>query len=440
MPKRISRRTAVKALALGAVSAVAPKNVRGDEAPSAERPVNVISVTGEPHPELRPFDELMTSFLSVQGAPGAALAVTRKGRLVYARGFGLADAETARPVQPDSLFRIASISKPLTAVAVMQLVEAGKLSLELPVFDVLSVADWLPSDGKFDERLKRITIRQLLQHTAGWDRSVSFDPIVKARDMSRVLGRPLPMGPSDVVRYTLTLPLDFDPGTRYAYANVDYLLLGRLIERTSGRKYEAYVKENVLAPVGATRTQLGRAWRDDLAEGEVRYYDSKQRSGPAVNGSKLDETVPLVYGAENFEAYEAHGGWISSAIDLVRFASALDPRPRVRLLKRKTIATMFTRPEGLAGHDAEGKPKDFYYGCGWNVRPIGDTRRANTWHSGLIAGTSTILVRRHDGLNWAVLFNTDANAEGKTLSGLIDPLVHKAADAVTSWPDRDLFS
>ncbi|MBC8116897.1 MAG: beta-lactamase family protein, partial [Candidatus Saccharimonas sp.] len=382
------------------------------------------SITGVPHNGLKPFDDLMTSFVGQHRVPGAALAVTRGSKLVYARGFGFADVKAKRPVQPDSLFRIASISKPLTAVGVMQLIGQGKFKLEDRVFEVLPAGEWLPE--KYDERLRSITIRQLLQHTGGWDRDKSFDPITRPHDVARVAKKPLPVNASDVARYALTLPLDFDPGTRYAYSNIDYLLLGRLIELASGLPYERYVKEKVLASAGVTRMQLGRVWQDELAEGEVRYYDSKQRNGPAVNGMKLGEQVPFVYGAENFEGYEAHGGWIASTIDLVRFASALDNPTTSKLLQRETMAAMWSRPDGPPGHEADGKPKAAFYGCGWNVRPVGNDGRANVWHGGLIAGTSTLLVRRHDGLNWAVLFNTDRNSEDKVLSGLIDPLIHQA--------------
>lgn len=395
------------------------------------------SITGVPHNGLKPFDDLMTSFLQQHRVPGAALAVTRGSMLVYARGFGFADVDAKRPVQPDSLFRIASISKPVAAVGAMQLIRQAKFKLDDRVFEVLPGKEWFPE--KFDERLQSITIRQLLQHTGGWDRDKSFDPIGRPHEVARVAKKPLPVSASDVARYTLTLPLDFDPGARYAYSNVGYLLLGRLIEQASGLPYERYVKEKVLAPAGVTRMQLGRAWQDDLAEGEVRYYDAKQRSGPAVNGPKLGEQVPFVYGAENFEGYEAHGGWIASAIDLVRFASALDDPESSKLLNREAMAAMESRPAGLPGYEADGKPKAAFYGCGWNVRPVGNEGRANMWHAGLIAGTSTLLVRRHDGLNWAVLFNTDRNSEDKVLSGLIDPLIHQAADAVRVWPKRDLF-
>ncbi|MBS0201664.1 MAG: beta-lactamase family protein [Planctomycetes bacterium] len=432
MPIDVSRRTATQTILAGAGALAAGLLT----APFAGAESNVShQVTGIPNPDMAPFDTLMIEFLTKHNLPGAALAVTRDSRLVYARGFGDADTQTKRPVQPDSLFRLASISKPITAVAVMQQVEQSGFHLDDRVFDILPAEDWLPE--KHDPRLRTITVRQLLQHTAGWDREKSFDPIGRVQDVARVVNKPLPANPADVIRYTLTLPLDFDPGTRYAYYNVDFLLLGRLIEHVTKQPYEAYVKQHVLSPIGITRMHLGRAWKDDLDQDEVRYYDSEHRENVAINGSRLGDKVPQVYGAENIEAYEAHGGWVGSAIDLVRFASAFDDPGKSKVLKPASITAMWSRPEGAAGHEADGKPKDSYYGCGWMVRSVGEGV-INTFHSGLIAGTSTLLVRRHDRLNWAVLFNTDANARGERPSKLIDPLVHQAADAVKKWPDNEV--
>jgi CubicO group peptidase (beta-lactamase class C family) len=432
MKRDLSRRAALQAILAGSAALTAAP-LFADEPKRPGTSPGRPTVTGKPNKALAPFDDLMLNFVHNHKVPGAALAVTRNAKLVYSRGFGWADIEEKRAVQPESLFRIASVSKPLTAVAVLQLIEKSKFGLNDRVFDHLDAKHWLPA--KCDERLRAVTIRQLLHHTAGWDRDKSFDPIGRPRDVARVLNKPLPVGPADVVRYTLTLPLDFDPGTRFAYSNVGYLLLGRLIEHATGKHYEKYVKEHVLAPVGVNDMQLGRSWIGDLAANEVRYYDPKHREWPAVNGPKLEAKVPIVYGGENFEAFEAHGGWIASAVDLVRFASAFDKPAASKLLKPPSIAAMWARPDGPAGHEPDGKPKDAYYGCGWNVRPVGDHRRVNTWHDGLIAGTSTLLVRRHDGLNWAVLFNSDSGPDGKPLSSLIDPLVHQAADAVRNWPE-----
>jgi N-acyl-D-amino-acid deacylase len=290
-----------------------------------------------------------------------------------------------------------------------------------------------------DPRWQKITLRMLLQHTAGWDRAKSFDPIGRYNAIATTFETKPPVPPELVIRYMMGHPLDFDPGTRYAYANVDYLLLGRAIEKASGQGYEAFVKKEVLVPLGVTGPRLGRALPENRTAGEVSYYDHKRRQGTCLYPPHAGKMVPIPDGAENFEAYEAHGGWIASAIDLVRFASAFDDPKACPLLKEATIAAMWARPAGDAGHEADGKPKAAYYGCGWNFRPVADGR-GNAWHGGLISGTSTLLYRRWDNLCWAVLFNSNANPDGQVLSGMIDGPLHEAAAKVRAWPDKDLFA
>lgn len=392
---------------------------------------NNAPVTGKALAQLAPFDELMTSFIAEHKVPGAALAVSRHQRLIYARGFGYADVEQQTPVEPESLFRIASVSKPLTAVAILQLVEQGKLGLGDRVLDRMPRnAD----DQITDQRWKLITVRHCLQHTSGWDRDKSFDPISRPATIAKALECELPVGPREVIRYMFRQPLDFDPGERFAYSNLGYLILGRIIENVSGRKYEAYVKEQVLAPLGIKRMQLGRALLKDRLPDEVCYYDQQKRRGPSVY-PPLAAEVPFQYGGSNFEAYEAHGGWVSSAPDLIRFATAFDAPSKCLILSKRTIDEMWKRPAGAAGKNKDGTPRDAYYGCGWNVRPTKNDR-VTTWHNGLITGSGALLVRRQDGLNWAVLFNTERSADKKVLTTLIDPLLHKAAVQINAWPSR----
>jgi CubicO group peptidase (beta-lactamase class C family) len=376
-----------------------------------------------------PFDRLMTSFLADNKVPGAALAVSHNREIVYSRGFGLADLDKKHPVEADALFRIASVSKPLTAVAVLQLVNAGKVKLDEPVLDFIRIKPHLEANAKPDPRWRKVTVRHCLHHTGGWDRDKSFDPIGIPRTIAAALKTRPPVPPEDIIRYMMGQPLDFDPGQRYAYSNLGYLLLGRVIESAAGRKYQEFVKEKVLAPLGIKRMQLGRAVPEHRAKGEVRYYDANKATGVCLYPPRAGEQVPFPDGAANFEGYEAHGGWIASAVDLVKFALAFNEPAACPILSPASIRTMWQRPPGLPGFDATGKPREVYYGCGWNVRPV-DTRGQNTWHTGLISGTSTLLARRFDGLNWAVLFNTDRNPKGKVLAGMIDPLVHEAADKI----------
>jgi N-acyl-D-amino-acid deacylase len=118
----------------------------------------------------------------------------------------------------------------------------------------------------------------------------------------------------------------------------------------------------------------------------------------------------------------------------IAFASAFDNPRRCKILKFKSIEMMFARPPGAAGQEPDGKPRAAYYACGWMVRPIGATGRANIWHGGDLDSTSTLLVRRHDGLAWAALFNSRDTPKKEAPASIIDSLLHEAADAVQIWP------
>jgi N-acyl-D-amino-acid deacylase len=366
-----------------------------------------------------PLDKLLTEFLAEHKAPGASVAVSQNGRVVYAKGFGLADVESKRPVDVKSLFRIASISKPITAAAVLQLVDAGKVKLDEPVLNHVRIKP----PKRLDPRWHLITVRHCLHHTSGWDRDRSGDPIGMPWRIAKEFGTKTPVSLEDVIRFTMLQKLDSDPGARFAYSNVGYLLLGRVVAEASGRHYEEYVRNEVLAPLGIADMQLGRALPEHRAKNEASYVDSKGTKGQCLYPPRVREQVPFPDGAGNVEAYEAHGGWIASATDLVKFAIAFDAPATSPILSRAAIRSMWEKPRGLP----ETKDNS-WYGCGWSVRPSGD--KFTTWHTGYISGTSTLLVRRADGWNWAVLFNSDRSSNGKILASLIDPLMHGAIDAV----------
>ena len=395
--------------------------------------------TGKKFPELKPFDELMEEFVRDNEIPGAALAVAKDGRLVYARGFGYADIEQQQPVKPESLFRIASISKPFTAVATLQLVEQGRLGLNDSVFGLLPHKPHLAKGDSIDPRLGQVTIAHLLRHQGGWDRKETIDPLFHAIDIASVLGKPPPATQDDVIRFMMGWKLDFEPGERYVYSNLGYCLLGRVIEQVTGHRYGDHMVNEFLKPLGIESMRLGKTLLRDRAENEVKYYPKGDLLGIAVTGDAIGAKVSWPYGAWSIESFDSLGGWIASAPDLVRFGSAVDRYKQSGILKKKTIDTMLTRPKGHFGNDEKGKPDAVYYGCGWSVRPT-KSGKANRRHTGGFSGTSTILVLRHDGLCWAVLFNTNLTSDGKKPSSKIDPLVHKAADAVTAWPSHNLFA
>jgi len=382
------------------------------------------------------FDKEMTEFMHARKVPGGALAVVKDGRLVYARGYGYADLEKRQVVKPDALFRIASVSKPITAVAVMQLIERQKLALDARVLPILRRKPGLVPGTIADPRLERITIRQLLHHTGGWDSGATFDPMFRSQDIAGEMGVPCPPGPETIITWMLRKgPLSHDPGTVYAYSNFGFCILGRVIEIESGLPYERYVQEYVLKPAGITQMRIGRS--ASSGPGEVHYY--------ALNGDEADSVlpkgprkVPWPYGGFYLEAMDSHGGWLASAVDLARFETALQDPAHSPLLREASIRRMYEAPPAPVSRTPQGALADYWYGCGWLVRPVGD-KGANYWHNGSLPGTSTLLVRRWDGLSWVALFN-QRSEDPKLPDGDIDGALHRAADAVKSWPSFDLFA
>ena len=371
-----------------------------------------------------------------------AVALTASGKLVYARGFGVADRDNSRPVTPVSLFRIASLSKPITSTAILRLVERGRLGLDDPVLQHIRLRPFLPSGATRDPRWDQITVRHCLQHLGGWDRSRSLDPMGASgnRLIAQKMAVKLPVPVPELIRYMLGQPLDFDPGSSYVYSNFGYCLLGRIVETVSQNKYEDVVRQEVLAPLQIKRMRLGKNLREDKAEHEVCYYDGRERMGTAVTDSSADQSVALPYGIELIESMDANGGWLASAVDMVRFATAFDDLAACPLLERETLSEMLSPPQGNVGHENDGRAKDVYYACGWQVRPAKRSRPGCTkWHFGLLAGSSTLLVCRHDRINWCVLFNSDTTIGGEEFAGLIDPVMHQAVDSIERWPRIDLF-
>ncbi|MGQ0662050.1 MAG: serine hydrolase domain-containing protein [Pseudomonadota bacterium] len=367
-------------------------------------------VTGESVPALAAFDETMLAIMRKWGLPGGALAVARQGRLVLARGYGYADEAAQEPVRPDALFRIASLSKPVTAAAILRLIDTRKLGLDDKAFAILG--DLVPEPG--DPRLRDITVKHLLHHSGGWDRALGGDPMF-LRQAVRFGGRPA--GSCEAaIRYQLREPLDFAPGSRYAYSNLGYCVLGRIIERVSGDTYENFVRTEVLGPAGATRMRLGRNGEGGRAAGEVRYY---------VPGGAEGANDP--YRGFDFEAFDAHGGWIASAIDFIRFARALT----AHLLSRASLDAISARPDYPDARTAKT-----YYGAGWRVRPV---QRGHTWwHTGSLPGTTALAVYTHHDMIWVALFNARPRERQKML-GELDTALWEAFRTVSSWPDHDLF-
>ncbi len=370
-------------------------------------------------------DAMMAEFMQQHAVTGASLAITRKGRLVHAAGYGVADPATQSPVTPLHRFRIASVSKPLTAIAILRLCQQKQLQLSDRVVDVLQLK---PTDARF----AAITIDHLLHHSGGFDRNASFDPMFRDEEIAETQQLPLPVPQQAIVDYMLDRPLDFAPGSRYAYSNFGYLLLGQVIERLTKQTYEAFVQQQILHPCGERRMQLGQTARLRAAENEVVYVpDRPERTYPSVLTPER-EPVAGPYGHFQLEPMAAHGGWLATASGLVRLAAALRGFVWPAPLSAGSLQTMLRKPDFIDNEQA------VHYGCGVQVRSLKNGKH-NLWHNGSLDGTNSLWVLRHDDLAWCVLFNQRYGCDRKQLSSLIDAPLHRAVDAVEDWPSEDLF-
>ena len=390
-------------------------------------------------PGLEAYDRLVGEWMKKWNVPGGQIAVARRGRLMLVQAYGWANVEEQKAVTNDSQFRIASVSKSITAVAILRLIEAGRFDLDAKAFDFLPQFPRSPDQGG-DSRLAHITIRQLLSHTAGWDRDKSFDPMFIPFKAAEALGVSPPADPATIIRYMQRQPLDFEPGQKYAYSNFGYCLLGRVIEQATGKNYSDAVRELVLAPCGAASLELGRTRLADRSPREVRYYAQPESERTRSVFADVKEEIPWPDGGFYLEALDAHGGWIATAPDLLRFVTGVEGSRGAALLKAETLSQMIARPPAPASQQGSA-----HYGLGWMVRnhdkeKVADWRQSTWWHTGSLPGTAALVARTNKELAWAALFNSRPPYEKlKEFAAELDALMWKAAGEVKQWPEHDLF-
>ncbi len=404
-------------------------------------PTVLSAQTGIPVSGMTSCDAQMQSLLSTYGIPGGQFALARNGKLVYDRAFGHADLQGLEPTRPDHLFRVASVSKPITAVAIMQLVQNGELALSDLVFGtggVLGEHPYLQEVDYTDQRLEDITVEHLLRHTGGWDRDISCfptptapytwttpgcDPISAPLHVAATLGESNPIAKEALVRFLMERGLDHTPGTVYAYSNIGYLVLGLVIEEVTGMSYENHVRTAVFEPLGICDAHVGRNLLSDKLEREVEY-EGEGYTTPSCYGT--GSAVPWEYGGWNLEAMDAHGGWVFSARELVKLLVAVDGfSTKPDMLSSASVATM-----------TASSSTNVNYALGWQVNSAN-----NWWHTGALDGTASMIVRSSNGYTWALLLNKRlTNAQANAFWGAVDGLGWNCIAGTSIWPTHDLMA
>lgn len=345
--------------------------------------------------DIADIDNAVKAFMSTYTIPGVSIAITKDNKLVYAKSYGQMSASDNTPITNKSLFRIASVSKPITAVGIMKLLEANKLTLDSKVFGTGSIlGNDYPSSNLAS--VTDLTVRHLLHHTSNAWPNNGTDPMFQQPTYNF----------DQLIKWTLDNYSALGPRGVYRYSNFGYCLLGRIIEKLSGKSYEQYIKDEVLAPSGITTMTLGGNTLADRKTNEVIYTGQGGFNPYTMNVARMD----------------AHGGWIASATDLARFMVRVDGFPgKPDILQPATIATMTTRSVPSSN-----------YACGWGVNNAN-----HWWHTGGIPGTATEIIRSSTGYCWVTLCNSRSN--NTNFDGALDGLLWPFMNNTTSWQDIDQF-
>jgi CubicO group peptidase (beta-lactamase class C family)/uncharacterized protein YneR len=297
--------------------------------------------------------------------PGAAVIVARNGTVVFRKGYGLANLELGVPIEPQMVFRLGSITKQFTAVAILMLVEQGALSLD---DDLTTFWAHYPTHGH------RITVEHLLTHTSGIKSYTSMPEWLSLWRQDMTV--------EEIIALFKDQPMDFVPGDRWAYSNSGYHLLGAIIEKVSGQTYEQFLTQHIFDPLGMTHSGYDHVER--IVPGRVAGYQK---------GSEGYENAPYLSMTHPYAA----GGLLSSVDDLVLWDEALY---KDKLLAQDTLEQAFT-PAVLRTGTATG------YGYGWGMTSYEEHRMIE--HGGGIPGFLTYAIRLPDDhLFVAVLMNSTA--------------------------------
>ncbi|MBL8175157.1 MAG: serine hydrolase [Bryobacterales bacterium] len=334
------------------------------------------------------LDSIMKQNMQDYGVRGAALAIVYQRRLVYWKAYTLAESGYPQ-VKRDTLFRVASLSKPITAVGTLRMTAAKNLPMTTTVQSILGIKG--PQGQSPDPRWYQIDFGDLLRHEGGWDPAKSGDPMFRDGWVAGMTTGDLPVTIPQIHSAHSTVMLDNSPGTTYAYSNFGYSLLGGAIAKQMAVSYPQAIKNLVFTPMGITKSKIGESAMP-LTMGEARYHDSDLE----VTGSVFSNTQPLApaaYGGWNQKNLDAPGGWVMPVADYARFLAGIHPSASNPILSSAQYNAM-KMPGPLSA-----------YTLGW-IRP--DPAQDVIYHNGGLSGTGTIAVKYDNhGLDLVLFLNKD---------------------------------
>lgn len=351
--------------------------------------VNAMSGVGKFETEL---DTMVMQFIHQWAIEGASMCILKDGKILYAKGYGWADKERGFEMQPYHRLRMASVSKLFTAVAVMKLVEAKKLSLDSKLFGKNGILKSYKDFYIGDTLAYQITVEHLLTHAGGWRNQLRTDPMFAPVAVAKALKIHTAPTFEQTLRFMLAQKGMFRPGEFVDYSNFGYTLLGEVIREITGKPFERYLQEDVLHPMQISRVAIGKNTYETRLPNETRYYTHpKEALKPSIY--TLVDSVSAVYEGNNTEALGGAGGLIASPLDIANFVLHIDGFATVKdHLSLPTLSRMTT----TVGEDSTQQRL-----IGWKHADAD-----KWWRTGNLSSTSASVTCKRDGYIWVFITNT----------------------------------
>lgn len=352
-------------------------------------------------PELTAFDDAMRQTMTQHNIRAGVAGIMRDGKLIYRRAFGWDDSARTVPIQKDVTMRIASVTKPLTAAVIRNLIDQGHISLNQRVFSLdepgSGILDHLPFEGAYDPRLKDVTVQHLLQHRGGWNRDQVGDWTYDEREIANDMDLPSPPGRDATLQWILghDQGLQHNPGSTYSYSNIGFMVLGMIAEKITGQPHIENLREEVFRPMQIPDHMINQG-RTFAANQDPRepYYEAGFGFSVFPGSSLLSNSA---YGSWDHEARIGQGGVVADPVAILEYMQHY-----------------------IISGDSIGLP----------TPATGGSTRS---HSGSLSGTSTVAVQRSDNIDYVIFFNKSDTVG--TAQSLFNNII---TSGTIQWPTTDI--
>ena len=349
------------------------------------------------------IDSIVEKFMEKYDMPGLSIAIAKNDSLLYVKGYGYADISSQKEVTDSSQFRIGCLSQPITAMAILKLVEQGKIFPNEKVFGTEGILGNDYGSKPYDARINQITVKELLDHCAGWENE---DNAFLNSSLSA----------SQILRWVLdSVPLQSPPGKNFNFSYFGYVVLGKIIEKVTGKPYANYIHTEILDPAGDTGMKIAGDRLQNRQKNEVAHY---------VRTFWNDNYEDDEYYTQNISNMQAACGWLASVEDLIRLMVRVDKfRYKPDIFNDSMMQIMLT-PYDSNSH----------FSSGW-----WSNNKFHNWFAvGNYWATPSEMARADNGYCWVMLTNKAPQHPGADddLDKMIWEII---SDSTIQWPKKDLF-